>query len=63
MQLHENDLGEFATLWQKAFGETLTVDEARHHASRLMRLYAVLAQSAYPATAEYHLDENDIQAS
>lgn len=43
MQLTDDDLREFADLWQAEFGETLSADDARHYASRLLRLYALLA--------------------
>lgn len=42
MHLDEASLREFAEIWRQEFGETLSLDEARHHASRLLELYALL---------------------
>jgi len=44
MQLGDDDIREFTDLWKQEFGETLTKDEARHHASQLLELYALLAR-------------------
>ena len=46
MQLTDDDLREFADLWQAEFSEILSTDEARHHAAQLLQLYAVLAESS-----------------
>lgn len=42
MHLDEASLREFAEIWQEEFGETISLDEARHQASRLLELYALL---------------------
>jgi len=49
MQLEDEDIREFSKLWQEEFNETLSPDEARHHASLLLELYVVLA--GFPATS------------
>jgi hypothetical protein len=50
MQLEDEDIREFAELWEEEFGETLSEKDARHHASRLLTLYELLATE--PTTAE-----------
>jgi hypothetical protein len=45
MHLDEASLREFAEIWQEEFGETLSMDEARRQASRLLELYALLYRS------------------
>lgn len=42
MHLDEVSLREFVEIWQEEFGETLSFDEAKHQASRLLELYALL---------------------
>lgn len=42
MPLDEASLREFAEIWQEEFGEVLSLDEARHHASRFLELYTLL---------------------
>ncbi len=42
MHLDEASLREFAEIWQEEFGETLSRDEARRQASRILELYALL---------------------
>ena len=44
MNLDERDIEEFASIWREEFGETLSKEEARLHASQLMELYLVLAE-------------------
>lgn len=44
MKLSDDDIQEFIGIWKKEFGETLSPDEARHEASQLIRLCALLAQ-------------------
>ena len=58
MDLEDNDIREFADLWQHEFGETLSPEQARHEASHLMELYALLArpsewQEPKPVDAKY----------
>jgi len=43
MILVEDDIREFARIWQAEFNEKLTVEDARSHASQLLELYALLA--------------------
>jgi hypothetical protein len=43
MEFSTSDLEDFMRLWKDAFGHILTVDEARHHAARVMALYEILA--------------------
>jgi hypothetical protein len=43
MVLEEDDIREFIELWKEEFGEVLSTDEARYHASRFLELYALLA--------------------
>ncbi len=38
------DLAAFEAVWKHDFGEELTDDEARHHAQKLLTLYAALAK-------------------
>jgi hypothetical protein len=44
MELTEEDLKEFARIWQEEFSETLPEAEMRQRASELMELYLVLAK-------------------
>jgi hypothetical protein len=44
MQLGDAEVQEFAALWREEFGETLSPEEARCEASRLLTLYAALAR-------------------
>jgi len=43
MDLTEEDVHEFARIWQEEFKETLLPADARHCASLLLELYEVLA--------------------
>lgn len=43
MELGDEDIQEFITLWQEEFGETISLEKARHHASQLLELYLLLA--------------------
>jgi hypothetical protein len=54
MDLNERDIREFAAIWKEEFNEELTPDAARHHASELVELYALLAQ---PLPSERPRDE------
>lgn len=44
MHLSDEDIREFREIWKREFHEELTIEEARHHASRLLELYALLAK-------------------
>jgi hypothetical protein len=43
--LGDDDIREFAKLWQEEFNETLTLDAARCQASLFLELYVVLYRS------------------
>ena len=43
MQWEENDIREFIQLWREEFREEIPIDEARHRATLLLELYALLA--------------------
>jgi len=45
MDLDEKDITEFAQIWREEFGETLTGEQARHHATQLMELFLLLAEA------------------
>ena len=45
MQLNDDDIREFIEVWRKDFGETLSYEEARHHASQILTLYVAVARS------------------
>lgn len=45
MQLAEADLREFIEIWQDEFQESISIEDARHSASMLMELYALLLES------------------
>jgi hypothetical protein len=42
--LEENDILEFARLWREEFNEELPLDAARHQATVLLELYALVYQ-------------------
>lgn len=44
IKLDEHDLREFADLWRAEFGEEITAEEARHHASQLLELCLLLVE-------------------
>jgi len=44
MTLSDEDIAEFATLWEEEFKETLPPAEARARATSLLELYATLAR-------------------
>lgn len=50
MQLTDKDLHEFCALWKAEFDEELSLDEARHCASQLLELCALLIR---PLPSEY----------
>ncbi len=43
MDLSDDEVTEYARLWAQEFGEELSDDDARHHATRLLELYLALA--------------------
>jgi hypothetical protein len=45
MKLDDEDIREFAKLWQEEFGEPLAMDEARHRAALLLEFHSVLDRS------------------
>jgi hypothetical protein len=47
MKLEDADIEEFIALWKEEFGESISLDEARHRASQVMELYALLATSSW----------------
>jgi len=44
MQLKDDDLGEFVTIWKRVFSEEISLADARHRASQLITLYLALAK-------------------
>lgn len=44
MRLEEKDVQEFIELWKAEFGEELSTEAAREHASRFLDLYELLAR-------------------
>ena len=44
MHLTDDEVREFATLWDNEFGETLEFGAARHRAFQLIQLMAMLAE-------------------
>ena len=50
MLLNQNDIDEFRKIYSKDSGESITDDEAREMAARLITLYEVLAE---PLSSEH----------
>ena len=48
MELSAEDIREFVEIWREEFGEEIPAGDARHRASRLIELFAVLAESSAP---------------
>ena len=44
MNLTEKDLQEFIGIWKREFGETITLDQARHEGTLLLELYYTVGQ-------------------
>ena len=44
MYLEDDELREFSELWEQEFHETLSIDEARAEASRLLELCLLLSR-------------------
>lgn len=44
MQLSDNDIQEFRALWQKEFGENISLGEAQLRASQVLELYLAIAE-------------------
>ncbi len=49
MQLSDDDIQEFIEIWKKEFGETISVDDARRHATQLLTLFRSVARDALNA--------------
>ncbi len=45
MQLSDQDLKTFQSIWQREFGETLSLDEAQREASLFLELYGCIADT------------------
>lgn len=45
MELSDQDIREFMAAWKEEFSEVLTVEEARLHASLLLKLYMHLVEN------------------
>src|SRR5262245_32741445 len=45
MRLTDQDIQEFGDIWKRAFKEDLSRTDARHHASQLLELFALLAKA------------------
>ena len=52
MQFEDADIEEFMALWKEEFGETISLEEARHRASQVMELYVLLATT--PRVQSHH---------
>lgn len=52
MQLTGAELQEFVTIWKEEFQESISLDEARHAASLLMELYALLLEPLPTASTQ-----------
>lgn len=50
MQLTDEDIREFAALWEKEFHETLSPADARRYATSILELYALLVEPLSPPT-------------
>jgi len=48
MHLTDPDLQEFIEAWKEEFQEVISMDEARHSASMLMELFALLIEALPP---------------
>lgn len=51
MQFTDADLQEFTAIWKKEFQEAISLDEARHAASMLMEVFALLLESLPAASS------------
>ncbi len=61
MQFEDDELREFVRIWKTEFGEWISLDRARFHASQLMDLYAVLYLNAAGMEALNASSEDDNQ--
>lgn len=60
MQLSDKSLREFIEIYKKEVGETLSLEEAREIASRLVHLYVQLAR---PLPGEKRAETHELQFS
>lgn len=44
MDLTEEDISEYVTLWKEEFGEDISRADARHSASQFLELYSLLSR-------------------
>ncbi len=44
VQLTDEDIRDLIEVWRQEFGETLTVEQARHHGSQIIQLCLLLAR-------------------
>ena len=44
VKLTDEDIRDLIEVWRQEFGETLTVEQARHHGSQIMQLCLLLAR-------------------
>ena len=44
VKLTDEDIRDLIEVWRQEFGETLTVEQAHHHGSQIMRLCLLLAR-------------------
>ena len=44
VKLTDEDIRDLIEVWRQEFGETLTVEQARHHGSQVMQLCLLLAR-------------------
>jgi hypothetical protein len=49
MTLSDNDLREYQRIWKEEFQEEISIQDARHSASMLMELFALLFTSVSQA--------------
>ena len=54
MQLTDHDIREFTEAWRKDFGEVLSPDQARHEATKIIRLFRSIAHDMIRAHQERH---------
>lgn len=44
MTLSDDDLQEYMQIWREEFGESISLEDARHSASMLLELFVVLLE-------------------
>ena len=60
MQFDDDDIQEYRRIWKEEFQEEISLEDARHSASMLMELFALLLQSvpdALPWSSEGSLPD------